>query len=230
MRNDNRFGLIVFAVAVLVSLTPRYAIGQSAPVGERPENASQMCMRGLWKALMPLVEDHSGYISAEDLERIAKIKLPAPVSVSSTDTISSLEWKAPYSLPSAVPGRPAMTGDAQLSMRLELHHEPDPVPHLYSWQRMQRRINGNRSSNLDLTCIGGADGLTLREAEADLEAMGLKRIGTLSAPQPVEVFYQGMKGRVDLYYDTPVATVPTVISMHISGTDMTRTSAQSNSP
>ncbi|ULU24079.1 hypothetical protein [Dyella terrae] len=230
MRNDNRFGLIVSVVALLVFLTPRHAIGQSASVGEKPENTSQMCMRGLWKALMPLVDAHNGYIVAGDLERIAKIKLPAPVSISSTDTISSLEWKAPYSVPSAVPGWPAMTGGAQLSMRLELHHDPSPTPHPYSWQRMQRRINGTRSSNLDLTCIGGADTLTLREAEADLEAIGLKRIGTLSEPQPVEVFYQGMKGRVDLYYDTPVATVPAVISVHVSGTDMTRTSAQSNSP
>ncbi|WP_199098892.1 hypothetical protein [Dyella sp. ASV21] len=227
MRNDSRFGLIVFAVAVLASLTPRYAIGQSAPIGEGPEN---MCMRGLWKALLPLVETHGGYIVAGDLERIAKIKLPAPVSVSSTDTISSLEWMAPYSIPSAVPGRPAWTGEAKLSTRLELHHESSPAPLLYTWQRMQRRINGSRSSNLDLACIGGADGLNLSEAEADLEAMGLKRIGSLSAPQPVEVFYQGMHGRVDLYYATPVATVPYVVSVHISGTDMTRTSAQPNSP
>jgi hypothetical protein len=230
MRNDTRFALAVSGVALLVSLTPCHAIGQSISVGERSGNASQMCMKGLWKALMPLVDTKNGYIVAGDLERIAKIKLTAPISVGPSDTISSLEWTAPYSFPSPVQGWPALTGNAEFSLRLELHDDPSPIPHPYSWQRMQRRINGTKSSNLDLTCIGGSDTLTLREAEADLEAIGLKRVGTLTEPQPVEVFYQDLKGRVDLYYSTPVETPPSVISIHVSGTEIKRRPAQSKSP
>lgn len=217
MRIDTKFVLAISGAALLASLTPCNAIGQDKHASGRSENVSQMCMKGLWKALVPLIDTKHGYIAGADLERIAKIKLPAPIAVSPGDTISSLEWKAPYSLPSTVPGWPASSGNAELSLRLELHDETSPISRPHSWQRMQRRINGTQFSNLDLTCIGGFDTLTLREAEADLEAMGFERVGTLSKPQPVEVFYQDRKGRVDLYYDSPVETVPTVISVHVSG-------------
>jgi hypothetical protein len=230
MRNDTRFALALSGFALCFSLAPCQAMGQNASVGEGSENASQMCMRTLWKALIPLVDAKNGYIVAGDLERIAKIKLPPAISIGPNDAISSLEWKAPYSISSALPGGPAFTGSADLSLRLEVHNDPSPIPHPYSWQRMQRRINGTKSSNLDLTCIGGFDTLTLREAEADLEAIGLKRVGALSQPQPVEVFYQDLKGRVDLYYDTPVNTVPAVISIHISGAEIKRRPAQSKFP
>lgn len=183
-------------------------------------DASTSCMKRLWVALIPAVASNSGYLGIADVERIAQVKLPDPVSITPTDTISALQLSGPYPLSANISGSLAFNGRADISLRLELHSEPATHLSLYSWQRMQGRIYDTRSSNFDLTCMDGGGVLALREAEADLEAIGLKRVGTLSRPKPVEVFYQDMKGRVDLYYETPVETVPYVSSIHVAGAEI----------
>jgi hypothetical protein len=199
-------------------VTPNQATRPIAQSSSLSADASTSCMKRLWTALIPAIASNNGYLAASDIERIAGLKLSPPVSVTPTDTISSLQLDGPYTLSASIPGS-AIRGRAWLSLRLELHS--GSAVHMFpSWQRMQRRINGTKSSNFDLTCADGGRVLSLRDAEADLEAIGLKRVGMLSQPKPVEVFYQDMKGRVDLYYETPAETVPYVISIHVAGAEI----------
>jgi hypothetical protein len=231
MRDYTKHALAAIVLALCHCVAPCYAGEQaSAPSGAQPAEGSASCMTRVWKALLPIVVANNGYLDASDVERVAKIKLSEPVSVSPSDAISSYESNGRFSLSPNVPGSLALTGKASLSLRLEMHSEPKAGISLYSWQRLQRRINGTKSSNFDLTCLDGGTPLSLREAESDLEAIGLKRAGTLAQPTPVEVFYRDLRGRVDLYYSTPVETIPTVVSIHVAGAEIKKMPTDKKSP
>jgi hypothetical protein len=223
MQERAKHVLAVLVLALSCWGAPCHASEQvSTPVLAQSTNPPSSCMRRLWRDLLPVVAANSGYIVVSDVQRIAQIKLREPVAVGPADVISSYEMKGPYALSPSMPGSLLYTGNANLSLRLELHSEPATSSFPYSWQRMQRRINGTKSSNFDLTCLDGGAQLSLKEAESDLEAIGLRRVGTLTQPKTVEVFDGGLKGRVDLYYETPVELAPEVVSIHVAGADIKR--------
>ncbi|MGC1549106.1 MAG: hypothetical protein WA777_11310 [Rhodanobacter sp.] len=171
-------------------------------------------MYRLWKGLLPVMAMNSSYIAFDDVERIARIKLHQPVAFGPQDTVSSYEVNGTYPLAPKVQGDLVMDGQADLSMRLELHEEPQPERPPLTWQRFQGRTGGVGSSVLDLSCTSGGWALSLREAESDLVSMGFKHAGAVAN---FEVFRNQLMGLVYLYYETPVETVPEVTSIHVVG-------------
>ena len=173
-------------------------------------------MYRIWKSLLPMMVAKNNYLSFDDVEQLAEIKLGQPVVLGPNDRMSNYELNGEYALAANVHGDPVMNGKASLSLRIELSQEPQPNNPTLTWRRYQGRVGGRGSSVLDLSCISEGWPLSLKEAESDLGSIGFKPYGTL---RNIEVFRNNFMEIVYVYYETPVEVTPDVTSIHIVGFD-----------
>jgi hypothetical protein len=161
--------------------------------GQQPKS----CMENLWQGVLPLVAKRS-YITAKDMERLTGVKMQEKVDIAPNDTVATYEGN----------------GTEHLSIRVEVID----MPAYYTWQVSQGRTNsGNESTSIvDFSCIGGPGGLQLSKLDADLFSLGFHKIGFTDQEVHAEYFW-GKLGSMAVFFELPVESVPTVISLHIVG-------------
>jgi hypothetical protein len=167
---------------------------------------SQDCLYSLWKKLLPLMARNNNYISIEDMEHVAGVKMQHVVNVSPTDVVGIYEQ---FSLPST-----NNNFSPYLSLRVETHEEALPYNKAVStWRALQWQYGS--TSTVDVSC---SSTLSVKEAEGDLRALGLHPAGTLSRGiQRAEVFVSDWNEQTYLYYTIPTITTPPVSSIRIIG-------------
>jgi hypothetical protein len=169
-----------------------------------PTQHPKSCMQDLWHGLLPLIAKGS-YVTVQDMEQLASVKMQQVVDVAPADTIATYE----------------NNGTTPLSIRVEVLEVPSlyDIPHMkYTWQVIQGRSIAwhGSTSVVDFACLDSSGGLQLPKAEADLASLGFKRIG-YTAQEIHSEYFTGRLGTVVIYFDVPVETVPTVTSLHIVG-------------
>jgi hypothetical protein len=172
---------------------------------------SQDCLSTFWARLLPLMAKNNSYISIEDMERVAGVKMQHVVNIGAADRIGIYEQHMPF--PSA-----AHPFTSNLSIRVENHEEVLPSSEIMStWRAVQWQPGS--TSTVDISCASTGATLRVAQAEADLKALGLQRAGVLSKGiQRADVFVNDWNEQVYLFYAIPVIVTPPIISLRIIGT------------
>ncbi|GLQ96579.1 hypothetical protein GCM10007863_09970 [Dyella mobilis] len=154
---------------------------------------------------------NNSYISIEDMEQVAGIKMQHVAKVSPTDTVGIYQQLV----------NPSVDGtfSSHLSLKVERYEDNLPPDEIFStWRAMQWQPGS--ISVVDLSC---SSTLSVKQAEKDLTALGLQPAGTLhKGIQRAEVFVNDWNEQVYLYYTIPLIVTPPVASIRIVGQKIPR--------
>ncbi|GLQ91519.1 hypothetical protein GCM10007901_04690 [Dyella acidisoli] len=149
---------------------------------------------------------NNSYISIEDMEQVTGVKIQHVVKVGPIDTIGIYEQLA----------TPLASGSYStfLSLRVEIHEDNlPPIETFSTWRALQWQPGS--TSTVDLSCNST---LSVKQAEGDLRALGLRSAGVLSKGiERAEVFVNDWNEQVYLYYTIPTIVNPLVSSIRIIG-------------